>query len=368
MGLEGELLVRAHVLGGRVGGTQVVSTRPDVACLLLQGRTRDEIVAAVPRLFSVCAHAQGTASRLACAAAAGDATSAAALARIQQTVVEEAVAETARSVLLQWPGWLGEQASPDALAAARGAVAWCVDMPQPAGAALAAAVYGQPAEDWLQLDLLSRLRRWADSAPTPAARLVAQALNQSLPPGKRSGPVLPGAQLLDGTQHAEWIAALAPALDADPGFALHPTWCGAPAETGPLARLQADPLVHALLQRPGARVAARFVARLRELALLLAGRTQLAVGALQLAPGRGLAWVENARGLLVHSAQFDALGRASSYRIVAPTDWNFHPAGAVALGLAGAPAADRAALQRQASLLVRSLDPCVHCRVEIDGA
>ena len=48
---------------------------------------------------------------------------------------------------------------------------------------------------------------------------------------------------------------------------------------------------------------ARFVARLRELALLLAGRATAAVGAMALPAGGGVAWVENARGLLVHQVR-----------------------------------------------------------------
>ena len=115
------------------------------------------------------------------------------------------------------------------------------------------------------------------------------------------------------------------------------------------------------------RVLPRFVARLRELARLLAGRDSLAIGMRSL-PSRGAAaWVENARGLLVHHVRFED-GRAATYRIVAPTDWNFHPDGAVAAALVGAPAADREALRQRAGRVVHSLDPCVACRVEIEDA
>jgi Ni,Fe-hydrogenase I large subunit len=114
-------------------------------------------------------------------------------------------------------------------------------------------------------------------------------------------------------------------------------------------------------------VTARFVARLRELALLLAGQHEATVGALTLPAGDGVAWVENARGLLVHQVRL-AAGRMQSYRIVAPTEWNFHPQGALATALAGTPTADRAAAQRKATRLVHSLDPCVACQVEFDDA
>jgi Ni,Fe-hydrogenase I large subunit len=176
--------------------------------------------------------------------------------------------------------------------------------------------------------------------------------------------------LLDGAQYAAWLPGLAAALDADPGWTRHPTWQGAPAETGALARLQAHPLPAALMRRSGSRVTARFVARLLELALLLTGRSRAAVGALPLPGGGGLAWVENARGLLVHQVRLEAgrIGRVGPYRIVAPTEWNFHPDGALALALVGAPADDRDTLTQRTRRLVDSLDPCVSCEIGFDDA
>ena len=55
-------------------------------------------------------------------------------------------------------------------------------------------------------------------------------------------------------------------------------------------------------------------------------------------------------------------------RIVAPTEWNFHPGGALAAALLGRPAADLDAVKRYTTQLVHSLDPCVACHVEFDHA
>ena len=139
------------------------------------------------------------------------------------------------------------------------------------------------------------------------------------------------------------------------------------AETGALARLQSEPLIGELLGRSATRVPARFVARMRELALLLAGRAIPVVGASTLASGDGVAWVENARGLLIHQVHLDQ-ARVGSYVIVAPTEWNFHPGGALAAALLGTAATDLDAVQRRATQLVNSLDPCVACRVEVAHA
>jgi len=83
--------------------------------------------------------------------------------------------------------------------------------------------------------------------------------------------------------------------------------------------------------------------------------------------GDGISWVENARGLLLHRVRLDEL-RVTHYGIVAPTEWNFHPEGALVSDLTGAPAADRANVEQRAIRLVHSLDPCVACRVEFDDA
>jgi len=367
--LEGELRVSLRIAGGRLTQVLVQSTRPDIAQQLLQGRTRTEVVAAVPQIFALCGRSQATASALACDAAAGLLPSAETLALARQAVAAELLREAAWHTLLQWPRWLGETPQPDALAAARlattlGGAALQAD----AATAIAEAVLGQPAAQWLTLDSPAALHAWAQAGHTASARFVARMVAQDTP-----GATLTAAPtaLLPTDGHASWVPTLAAAADADPAFARQPLWQGQPAETGALARRQQDPLVQALLQdgraRNTARITPRFVARLQELALLVLGRAQPALGAVRLPGGAGLAWVENARGLLVHQVDL-AAERVLHYRIVAPTEWNFHAQGALARSLAQAPGHDRPALAQHAQWLVRSLDPCVACHVECEDA
>jgi Ni,Fe-hydrogenase I large subunit len=73
-------------------------------------------------------------------------------------------------------------------------------------------------------------------------------------------------------------------------------------------------------------------------------------------------WAETARGLVVHRVRLNG-DRVAGYRIVAPTEWNFHPEGAFAQGarrIEGEARAIEAKVQR----LVASLDPCVGVRYE----
>jgi Ni,Fe-hydrogenase I large subunit len=149
---------------------------------------------------------------------------------------------------------------------------------------------------------------------------------------------------------------------------LKPDWRGEPTETGALARQACDPLVAAFVDRHGTGAAARLLARLVELAGWLDGGrdNQPPVRQLQLDEVTGIGLVETSRGLLLHRAVVRD-GRVWDYRILAPTEWNFHPDGALAHGLRGcvAPAAAHARLRAQR--LAQSLDPCVALTVEVEG-
>ena len=368
MNLEGALRVGLTFSDGRIARIRITSTRPDVAHSLLQGRTSDEIGAAVSRLFSICSRSQAAASELACAAAAGEESTPEALARCSAAVSAEIVRECAWRTLLDWPLRIDEKPGADAVTAARASLSFQPGAPADAATnAIAVAALGVGADEWLALRSLSELDRWIDAGETASARFIRQVRDDDAAAGAGNDPAAPEVALLDGRDQAASMQELWDACDADSGFARHPTWRGAPAETGALARLQSDPLIGALIRRSGSRVPARFVARLSELALLLAGRGSAAVGARAVASGGGIAWVENARGLLVHQVRLEQ-GYASIYRIVAPTEWNFHPRGALAVALANAPAADLDGVKKHVTRLVDSLDPCVNCRVEFDDA
>ncbi|MGZ5267496.1 MAG: nickel-dependent hydrogenase large subunit, partial [Caldimonas sp.] len=328
MSLEGDLRVGLGVSNGRIGAVRIGSTRPDVAHALLTGRSRAEVHAAVPRLFSVCGRSQGAASGLAWAAAAGEAIEPEMLARSGEAVAAELVRELAWRILLDWPQWLDERPDDAAVAAARSTLA--VDAGARSGAdaaAIARAAFGMAASEWLALRTLAELDRWLDAGPTAAARFVRGIRDDdaALADVDRSRP---DVVLLDSAAAAAEKSGEPMTSDIEGDADRGATWRGAPAETGALARRHADPLIADLLRRSTTRVPARFVARLLELALFLDGRGQSVVGAQSLPSGAGVAWVENARGLLVHRVTVEA-GRARSYRIVAPTDWNFHPRGVV---------------------------------------
>jgi Ni,Fe-hydrogenase I large subunit len=167
----------------------------------------------------------------------------------------------------------------------------------------------------------------------------------------------------------EGISHILPAPGADTGFSRTPHWHGKPVETGSLARQASHPLLAAFVAQNGNTVSARLLAQLVELASWLApngtpaGVVQQYTGA----KGIGLGLAETARGLLVHQAQVSE-GHVEHYRIVAPTEWNFHPGGPLTQGLVGRPVKNTDDARRSAALLVQALDPCVACAIEVADA
>jgi hypothetical protein len=229
------------------------------------------------------------------------------------------------------------------------AIAWARD-----------AIYGCPHASFLALDTIDGLRGWMDSAATPVAILAQALLADRAPLGASDVGLLPF-----GTDR--WVErALAPAIDGDAGFDDVPHLQGAARETGPLARMAGHPLADAAIRAWGKGVGARFVARLLETAAALeafGGRH----GAVALGRESAIAWVDTARGLLVHRVQVEG-ERVAAYRIVAPTEWNFHPDGAFTRGALAIAADDPVRLESGVRWIVASLDPCIGVRYEAQHA
>jgi Ni,Fe-hydrogenase I large subunit len=83
--------------------------------------------------------------------------------------------------------------------------------------------------------------------------------------------------------------------------------------------------------------------------------------------GGGIARVETARGTLLHAVRIDD-GRIADYAIVAPTEWNLHPAGPLLRALQGRGFAGAGPARRHLERLALALDPCVAFEVFLDGA
>ena len=343
--------------------------RPVVGAELMRRLAEGRRAALLPELvgavFSLCAGAQRSTSRRVVAAALGRATSDDAAALALETAHEHL-----RRIAIDLPrslpvpgiaadaGWLrGAPLLPPASHPAR--AARLAESLAALPAWLGHHLYGMPPADWLRCwrsDPATWLARWAAASPHPHARWLA-----ALRP-RAEALWLPYRPLPAGSAG---FAALAESLATDDGFAERPLWQQRPAETGPWTRAARTEPAGA----DGAQLSVwhRLGARLADLAAIAEGEP-LAAGALALAPGEAIAWTEMARGLLVHwlrlepGAQAAETARAAVYRVVAPTEWNFHPEGALAaaLGEGGFDAADA----RPAAL---ALDPCIAFEVAADA-
>ena len=370
--LEGRIDIRLH---RHTGAVEIASTRPQLAQKLMAGRGPAEAADLAGLIFSLCGKAQKVAAQAACEAAQGFSPDAATQAARRQQVLIELAREHAWRLLLSWP----QQADP-ALGLAPD-MASLLALRQAAGAPekfaetlahqLGTVFLGEPPQRWLARELPA-FEAWCRAGATLPARLFAS-LWDGLDEGPNLGPDLgvSACPLLPSLNAMSPSAALdlGTLALADSAFCARPTWQGAPAETGALNRVAAHPLLAAWIETRGRGAGARLLARLLELARLparLGGAHDPAepavVRAWRLGENAGLAGVETSRGLLLHGVRLDQ-GRVADYRIVAPTEWNFHPAGALAQSLPTlAPGPD---LEARVRLVSQALDPCVAFGVEL---
>lgn len=320
--------------GKEIVSAEIVSTRPMLA-KALRGLPVARVSGIIPRVFSLCRHAQNAAARLSIQAAQGRCVAVDEAQDLGLAVAVEAIVEHLSHLLMAWPPLLqkpGRARRIEEFGLWRKRLLAVVD-------AAAAATLGVDLSNWL-----------ADLEAPPFDDPLAAA----------------AVALLPQLSAAEWV----PLVDPE-DFATRPTFAGQAAETGVLARHAGDPGV-ALLLADGQRIQARLAARLLELRWLAAGlvdpsRLSALVDASVVAVGCGLARVETARGTLLHRVEL-AADCVEDYRIIAPTEWNFHPQGAFFREMSGYPAQTRDEARIRAARLALSLDPCVPSELRIVDA
>jgi len=225
---------------------------------------------------------------------------------------------------------------------------------------LKAYIFNAPPQHWLDLKTASQLADWTETTDTVAARFISHlhAHNwQSV--GSSSTRFLPNIPLTE-------LSARMHASDGD-SFTNQPSWQDKPCETGPFARHHNHPLVSTLVDKYGSGILARQVARLVELAKIPAEIELL----LNTTPSNkssrhpvGIGQVETARGQLTHSVLMTE-GRIVDYKILAPTEWNFHQQGVVHDALDNLQAKSATETQKLAAMIVEAIDPCVEFEVRV---
>lgn len=345
------------------GHVTLTSTRPALVARLTQGRRPEELPLLLGSLFTLCGHAHQLAAQMAVDAA---------LARAATLPLPTARAAlrvaTARDQLVRiahdWPRLLPDVPN-DALTrslvhcplgpALRDPVAL-----QAALSALPAWLekhwLGLPADEWLARHEQAPIDwavHWARNTATPLARLLRP---QHGPAARLATSARP---LSLSALQAGGLDELAQQLNQLPPHAL-PQWQGAVPDTGPWTRCRdrnAPPAHNAWM---------RLLSRLTDLLHLTVagGEDWLSLGRHQPAPGQGIAWVEMARGLLIHWVKLDdgpTGPRVVACRVLAPTDWNFHPRGVLAHALSSV------TRETDARRLAVAFDPCVEFSVDMSA-
>jgi len=349
----------------------IACERPMVGAALMRRLTEGRRAALMPELvgsvFTLCAAAQRTCSRLAVGAALGVREGPETIEAERRLVALATAREHLQRFALDLPRLVPRAGVEPDTAWMRDAPVLALPTHGVASTVLASAAAALPG--WLErrlfgLPCASWLERWraapdawlAEWAATTAPRhpfarwLDAVRVSAQI----TLLPCRPLAVLAAGPEGARELAA---ALAADADFAERPLWQGAPAETGPWTRAARTLDAESLWLRLGARLADLAAIALDE---------PLAAGALAVAPGEAIGWCEMSRGLLMHWLRLEdgaphalhALhpdsARVATYRVLAPTEWNFHPEGSLARALAaGRLDAD------EARLAALTLDPCI---------
>ncbi|MDP1915750.1 MAG: nickel-dependent hydrogenase large subunit [Myxococcales bacterium] len=375
MTTEGRIDVTLELEAGRCARVVVASSRPLHVWRALEGRSVDEALKLLPLMSSICSSAQAVAGLRACEAALG----------VQVDPREEAAREAVVAAeVLQNHLWFWFVTGQDLIGAAPNLVSLRRVRARLAEATVAVMGKGP----WLRLGGMERtpdvdaLERALDAvdAELRAAGLAsgAQSLEQL------SAGAGPAAEILRVGfetslravgQTSAPVESFDPAFVADavwnvPGFERAPKGRRGPMELGPLVSTADDPLVRHAVASMGHGVGARLVARSVETCAKFEALRQTAQNLQPPSPrgqearesGRGFGTAPTSRGPVLHAVDVEQR-QVVGWRVVAPTEWTFHPEGPVREALVGLAAPDVQEATRWARWAVATLDPCVEFAV-----
>lgn len=369
-----------------MGLVRVVSTRTTEAARVLVGRTLEEAFRLLPLLFALCGRAQAEAAHAALDEIAQRPVPNIEARARRAVVAAEAVDQHLRAVLLEWPkasgaepamaGYLPLRRAARAVAAHLGPKGFalgldrCILAPSSAELQSAVRVLDEALEELVPLSALEAPTRWATAASGPVSGALRSLLDAGFADWGRDAV---SASALSSRPQA---AAVQAALE-EPGFSARPVGPGGQViEVGPLAAQADNPAIEKVRRAFGWGLFTRLVARLVDLwarqnelrslvnDLVDADPTMIDASALRYATGVGTGRALTARGPLFHRLAVEA-GQVLRWQVVAPTEWNLHPEGAIQ-ALSGLPVRPKADMRLAAQWWLTALDPCVPFVIEIE--
>ncbi|MBL8941212.1 MAG: nickel-dependent hydrogenase large subunit [Archangium sp.] len=369
---EGRIDVTIELVDRRISGVSVASSRPLGVWKALEHRAVDEALTLAPLMSSICSTAHGVAGLRACEDALGVEIDGAEVAAREALVAAEVLQNHLWFWLLTAPELMGEPPRMTELRQVRAQLSEVLSAMGVKGGWVRLGGARRTPDD-------ARLERSLAMLDTALASLGVAA---AAPPffehlTRITGPIgavfrtvlnAPVAMagvtaVLDSSYDARAVAA---ALRAAPGFAARP----GPMELGPLVTARQHPLVREATRCLGHGVGARLVARYVETCAAAESlhhfAQNLQAGGLRSvtpnARGQGFGVASTSRGPVLHAVEVEQ-GQIVAWRVVAPTEWTFHPEGAVREALLGLTAPDVHLAVLWARWVVATLDPCVECGV-----
>jgi hypothetical protein len=359
---ERALVVKLTTANGRVAGVDVSFSGLVGAATVLAGRSPGDVLRLVPALFPVCGVAHGVASARAIAGALGTARDA----RLEAASEVACLAETAASHVWHLAiGWANAAGAPVDVGSVR--------LARRALDALRSGLFG--AGSLATLRPAGATGDMGDSVSTLVALLDALTAGECslLARVREAGRGAFGAARTRAVAALD-VDAVGSLLAGDPEFSRHAELDGAPVDVSALSRRRESAGVRTIVKEHGEGLLARLAAR-REDARGVGPRLAESFANLErrvavsprapTAPGTGVGWAETARGPLVYWVRATP-ARVEDVRVVSPTDWTFHPRGALREALLDAVVVPT--LARDAGWLTLALDPCVPWAVEVNDA
>ncbi|AUX78780.1 nickel-dependent hydrogenase large subunit [Sinorhizobium fredii] len=360
----GTISIEVTVSSGVASSVAVKANRPQGLTRIFVARRPEEAPTLARQVFSLCGFSQSVASRLAVLNAADLSMGEGERVAAATGLYAERIFETLRALILHWPSPLPNELAPVAGRCLRRALAASQEI---IGQASSGKINPQQlASAVARLCFAARSIGISDPGDMPLPGSACAAMMQDIVNNRVFADRLPDALTVEDDHEVIFR------LSDEPDYSNLPHLPGRVVETGAYARRPAWGAAS------GSHLARRFLARIGDVGYCLgqlkavarAGEhdwVTLACGAP--APGAGgYGAVECARGRLYHQAEIGGNGRLSAYRILAPTEWNFHPAGPFVDTLLRSRIGSDDSAPRSVSLLAVLFDPCVAFDVGIREA
>lgn len=367
---EDRILIRIGLGDDAVDTIEIQARQHLRASRVLEGKTREEALTLLPLIYHVCGHAHSFAARQAFACACGETMSNTWL--HQLLVLAETCREHTRRIFMDWPGLCGQKPDTGMVLKSQRHLQ---QLEQSVLALMDTPLTRFPQQLLLDVQgLYGVFKPLADEvAGLSNMRTVVSTVIEAM--HEMDITAIGSSDVAAMTIHEIDTSYLADELQQNRAddFIAAPQLHGQVYETGPLARMREQSIIKGLSDCYGNGLLTRFCAMVHELGaipkamlnLLQEHETspQLHKG-VALSAGAGMGGVEAARGFLWHTVDI-AEDRIKRYQILAPTEWNFHPKGALFRGLQGLRCQTKNQVHKLVSMMTTALDPCVACSIEV---